>query len=84
MTFFAQHQGFEFHGSPLRMPGGGFIPRLRLWADFGAAQVDVPVPVPPHGMLFVDSAAAAHRSFSQVRHGVDGVAGELEQGSAGR
>ena len=77
ITFFAQYQGFEFHCSPLRMPGGGFIPRLRVSTDFGATRVDLPVPVPPHGMFFVDAAAAAHRSFSQARHWVDSVAGDF-------
>ena len=45
-TFFAQYQGFEFHCSPLRMPGGGFIPQLRVSADFGATRVELPVPAP--------------------------------------
>ena len=76
-TFFAQYQGFEFHCSPLRMPGGGFIPQLRVSADFGATRVELPVPAPPHGSLFVDAAAAAHRSFSQARRWVDSVAGDL-------
>ncbi len=80
LTVFAQYQGFEFHCSPLRMPGGGFIPRLLVSADFGATQIDLPVPVPPHGMLFVDPAAAAHRSFSQGRQWVDAVGGERVEG----
>lgn len=77
ITFFAQYQGFELHCSPQPMPGGGFIPRLLVSADFGATQVDIPVPVPLHGMVFVDAAAAAHRSFSQARRWVDTGAGEL-------
>ena len=81
ITFFAQYKGFEFQCAPLRMPGGGFIPRLRVSADFGATQLDLPVPVPPHGMLFVDAAAAAHRAFSQARLWVDSVGADPVQGA---
>ena len=81
ITFFAQYQGFEFYCAPLRMPGGGFIPRLLVSADYGATRVDLPVPVPPHGMCFVDAAAAAHRSFLQARRWVDNPAGDLVEGA---
>ena len=81
ITFFAQYQGFEFHCSPTRMPGGGFIPRLRVSADCGATQVDIPLPAPPHGLCFADASAAAHRSFSQGRRWVDTGHGDLANSS---
>lgn len=75
-TFFAQYKGFEFHCSPMRMSGGGFIPRLLVSADYGASEVDVPVPV--QGPPFGNATAAAHRSFWQGRRWVDmGEAGPV-------
>ena len=72
-TFFAQYKGFEFHCSPTRLHGGGFIPRLLISADYGASEVDIPVPV--QGPPYVDATEAAHRSFWQGRRWVD--AGEF-------
>ena len=60
-TFFAQYKGFEFHCSPVRLRGGGFIPRLLVSAHYGASEIDVPVPV--QGPPYVDATEAAHRSF---------------------
>jgi hypothetical protein len=68
-TFFAQYKGFDFHCSPVRLCGGGFIPRLLVSADYGASEIDIPVPV--DGPPFVNATAAAHRSFWQGRRWVD-------------
>ncbi|MEO7336963.1 MAG: hypothetical protein ABIV63_10310 [Caldimonas sp.] len=68
-TFFAQYKGFEFHCSPVRLLGGGFIPRLLVSADYGSSEVDVPVPV--QGPPYMNATEAAHRSFWQGRRWVD-------------
>ena len=68
-TFFAQYKGFEFHCSPTRLHGGGFIPRLLISADYGANEFDIPVPV--QGPPYLDATEAAHRSFWQGRRWVD-------------
>lgn len=69
-TFFAQYKGFEFHCSPIRLSDGGFIPRLLVSADCGAAG-DVDIPVPVQGPPFTNATEAAHRSFWQGRRWVD-------------
>ena len=56
-TFFAQYKGFEFHCSPTRLLGGGFIPRLLISADYGAHEFDIPVPV--QGPPYLDATEAA-------------------------
>ena len=68
-TFFAQYKGFEFHCSPIRLSGGGFIPRLLVSADYGTSDVDIPVLV--QGPPFTNATEAAHRSFWQGRRWVD-------------
>ena len=68
-TYFAQYKGFEFHCSPVRLSGGGFIPRLLVSADCGAGDLDIPVPV--QGPPFSNATEAAHRSFWQGRRWVD-------------
>jgi len=68
-TFFAQYKGFEFHCSPERLNGGGFVPRLLVSADYGASEVAIPVPV--QGPPYLDATEAAHRSFWQGRRWVD-------------
>ena len=68
-TFFAQYKGFEFHCAPPRASGGGFIPRLLVSADYGASEVDVPVPV--QGPPYASATEAAHRSFWLGRRWVD-------------
>jgi len=68
-TYFAQYKGFDFHCSPRRLREGGFVPRLLVSADFGANEIDVPVPV--QGPPFVNATEAAHRSFWQGRRLVD-------------
>jgi len=68
-TYFAQYKGFDFHCSPMRLRGGGFVPRLLVSADFGANEIDVPVPI--QGPPFVNATEAAHRSFWQGRRWVD-------------
>jgi len=68
-TFFAQYKGFEFHCSPVRLNGGGFVPRLLVSADYGASEVAIPVPV--QGPPYDDATEAAHRSFWQGRCWVD-------------
>ena len=73
-TYFAQYKGFEFHCSPIRLHGGGFVPRLLVSADSGRSEIHVPVPV--QGPPFVNPTEAAHRSFWQGRHWVDN--GEYE------
>ena len=80
-TFFAQYKGFEFHCSPTRAHGGGFIPRLLISADYGANEFDIPVPV--QGPPYLDATQAAHRSFWQGRRWVDtGEGAPLSQISA--
>ena len=59
------------------MPGGGFMPRLVVSADFGATRADILVPAPPHGVFFANAAAAANRSFWQGRRWVDTGDGDL-------
>ena len=68
-TFFAQYKGFELHCSPVRLRSGGFIPRLLVSADYGASEIDIPVPV--QGPPYLDATEAAHRSFWQGRRWVD-------------
>lgn len=68
-TFFAQYKGFDFYCSPVRLLGGGFIPRLLVSADYGVSEVDIPVPV--QGPPFIHATEAAHRSFWQGRRWVD-------------
>ena len=68
-TFFAQYKGFDFYCSPVRLLGGGFIPRLLVSADYGVSEVDIPVPV--QGPPFINATEAAHRSFWQGRRWVD-------------
>ena len=68
-TYFAQYKGFDFHCSPIRLHGGGFVPRLLVSADYGATEIDIPVPV--QGPPFLNPTEAAHRSFWQGRRWVD-------------
>jgi len=68
-TYFGQYKGYDLYCSPIRLRGGGFVPRLLVSADYGATEVDIPVPM--QGPPFRNATEAAHRSFWQGRRWVD-------------